>query len=117
MTDSKHGKGETQRLEPQGKQPDEKVPTYQELLDDALDQTFPASDPISPTAAMHAEKQVSTGKDDTDWELKPGGHEPPQRTGAEATGTPDAAASASQKPTAGKTVDLDRKTAAGVKKK
>lgn len=49
----------------------EKMPTYQELLDDALDQTFPASDPISPTAAMHAEKQIATDKDGKDWTLKP----------------------------------------------
>ena len=46
--------------------------TYQQLLDDALDQTFPASDPISPTAAMHADKLISTGKDKVDWTLQPG---------------------------------------------
>jgi hypothetical protein len=56
--------------------PHEKVPTYQELLDEALDQTFPASDPISPSAAMHAEKQISSKKDETDWTLKPGGATP-----------------------------------------
>lgn len=50
---------------------DEPVPTYQELLDDALDQTFPASDPISPGAAVHAERQTATGKDEVDWKLKP----------------------------------------------
>jgi len=51
----------------------EKVPSYQALLDDALDQTFPASDPISPSAAMYAEAQVATEKDAVDWVLKPGG--------------------------------------------
>lgn len=56
--------------------PHEKVPTYQELLDEALDETFPASDPISPSAAMHAEKQISSQKDETDWRLKPGGAKP-----------------------------------------
>lgn len=55
----------------------EKVPTYQELLDEALDETFPASDPISPTAAMHASHQVESGRDEVDWALKPGGHRPP----------------------------------------
>jgi hypothetical protein len=52
------------------------VPTYQELLDEALQETFPASDPISPSAAMSAEKRISTQRDQTDWELKPGSEEP-----------------------------------------
>jgi len=51
---------------------DEKVPTYQELLDEALDETFPASDPISPSAAMHAQKQAESERDAVDWTLKPG---------------------------------------------
>lgn len=55
----------------------EKVPTYQELLDEALDETFPASDPISPTAAMHALHRVESARDAVDWALKPGGHQPP----------------------------------------
>jgi hypothetical protein len=50
----------------------DKMPTYQELLDEALDQTFPASDPISPGAAVHAEKMIQTKKDDQDWTLTPG---------------------------------------------
>lgn len=52
------------------------VPTYQQLLDEALDQTFPASDPISPSAALHAEKKISTPADPVDWTLKPGAHAP-----------------------------------------
>lgn len=52
------------------------MPTYQELLDDSLAQTFPASDPISPSGAMHAEKQVSTAKDEQDWTLQPGADHP-----------------------------------------
>jgi CBS domain-containing protein len=64
-----------ERLEGKGEAPCEKVPTYQELLDDALDQTFPASDPISPSAAMAAEKRIATDRDAVDWTLKPGhGH-------------------------------------------
>ena len=55
----------------------EGVPTYQELLDEALEETFPASDPISPSAAMSAEKRISTDRDETDWALKPGSETPP----------------------------------------
>lgn len=65
------------RLAGKGKQPAEKVPTYQELLDESLDQTFPASDPISASAAMAAEKRIETAKDTTDWTLKPGAAKPP----------------------------------------
>ncbi len=72
MKDKRNVKQEAERLEAKGRRPEDKVPTYQELLDDSLDQTFPASDPISPSAAMHAEKQVATGKDGHDWQLKPG---------------------------------------------
>jgi hypothetical protein len=57
--------------------PENKVPTYQELLDESLDETFPASDPISPSAAMHAEKQISTARDGRDWKLRPGGSPTP----------------------------------------
>lgn len=67
---------ETKRVEGQHRKPHEKVPTYQELLDEALDETFPASDPISPSAAMHAEKQISSSRDGTDWTLKPGAAKP-----------------------------------------
>jgi hypothetical protein len=78
------------RLEPKGGRPEDTLPTYQELLDESLDQTFPASDPISPSAAMHAEKQIATGKDGNDWTLRPGGDRPsagagrPVRRGAKA---------------------------------
>jgi hypothetical protein len=66
-----------------------KLPTYQELLDDSLDQTFPASDPISPSAAMHAEAQVSTDKDDRDWVLRPGTEVSGRATTNAATGSGD----------------------------
>ena len=52
------------------------TPTYQEVLDEALEETFPASDPISPSAAMAAEEKISTRRDDTDWALTPGSEEP-----------------------------------------
>ena len=48
-------------------QPEGKPLTYQGKLDEALEETFPASDPISPSAAEHAERQIRTGKDDKDW--------------------------------------------------
>ena len=65
-----------ERLEGKGAAPHEKVPSYQELLDEALDETFPASDPISPSAAMAAEKRIRTAKDQTDWTLRPGACNP-----------------------------------------
>lgn len=49
-----------------------KKKTYQAAVDDSLDMTFPASDPISPSAAMHAEKKTQTQRDDVDWTLKKG---------------------------------------------
>jgi hypothetical protein len=63
--------------------PADKVPTYQELLDESLDQTFPASDPISPSAAMYAESRITTPKDDTDWKLRPGADTAPADTSHE----------------------------------
>lgn len=75
MKDTDAQKREQKRTEGKGKR-HERVPTYQELLDDALDQTFPASDPISPSAAMHTEAQVKSAKDEKDWTLKPGAAEP-----------------------------------------
>jgi hypothetical protein len=54
---------------------DDKLPTYQELLDTAVEDTFPASDPISPSAALHTGRSVRTPMDDRDWKLEPGGGE------------------------------------------
>lgn len=76
MEDPHARQKESQRLEGTARKPAAKVPTYQELLDESLDETFPASDPISPGAAMHAQRQVTTGKDDVDWQLKPGADKP-----------------------------------------
>ena len=50
----------------------DKAPTYQEVLDEALEETFPASDPIAPGAAMHAREKIVTEKDVVDWKLEPG---------------------------------------------
>ena len=76
MNDQHALEKEARRLEGTVRQKAAKVPTYQELLDESLDETFPASDPISPGAAMHAEKRIATRKDDVDWKLKPGADAP-----------------------------------------
>jgi hypothetical protein len=58
---------------PSGASADSSAPaTYQELLDEAIEETFPASDPISPSAAMHAERRMSTQKNPVDWKLEHG---------------------------------------------
>ena len=75
MKDAHSRQKESKRLDGASK-PAAKVPTYQELLDESLDETFPASDPISPGAAMHAERQVATGKDEVDWQLRPQAQKP-----------------------------------------
>ena len=62
----------TDPVAPSGGNPAQQgLTTYQGLLDEAVQETFPASDPISPTAAMHAERPVSTGRDQRDWALQP----------------------------------------------
>jgi len=77
MKDPHASKKEAERLEGKGTEPAAKVPTYQELLDESLEETFPASDPISPSAAMHAARPIATPKDEVDWQLKPGECAPP----------------------------------------
>lgn len=104
---------EARRLDGKGKTPQEKVPTYQELLDEALDQTFPASDPISPSAAMHADRQIATDKDSRDWTLKPGECDP-----GKAECAPDAAGARKGKTTSATNeqptgMDLESESAAG----
>lgn len=56
---------------------EDKRKTYQGAVDDSLEMTFPASDPISPSAAMHAEKKTRTHRDDVDWKLKRGSEHQP----------------------------------------
>lgn len=73
------------------KQRSKEARTYQAAVDDSLEMTFPASDPISPSAAMHAEKRTQTARDDVDWKLRRGSEAQPvgakpagQRKGASA---------------------------------
>lgn len=72
MKDAHNRSRESRRVEGLCATAPEKVPTYQELLDESLDQTFPASDPISPSAAMHAEQAIQSARDARDWSLAPG---------------------------------------------
>jgi hypothetical protein len=56
--------------------PQAKVPTYQDLLDAALDDTFPASDPPAIGAATHVHEPHTTPRDCHDWTLEPGACKP-----------------------------------------
>lgn len=51
--------------------------TYQAAVDASLEMTFPASAPISPGAAVFAEWQVITPRDETDWQLAAGSESQP----------------------------------------
>jgi hypothetical protein len=55
------------------------APTYQEMLDEALDQTFPASDPISPGAAAYAGERAHHTQNQADWHLQPGSRRIPSK--------------------------------------
>jgi hypothetical protein len=59
------------RLEAKARTPEDKLPTYQELLDGAVEDTFPASDPVATSVGRHVGQPVSTGMDDKDWKLEP----------------------------------------------
>lgn len=68
------------------------APTYQDVLDEAIEETFPASDPIAPAVA-NAGEPVSTRKNPTDWKLEHGaGAEPRHSTLAGEAVQPRAAA-------------------------
>ena len=72
MTNARTPEQVAQRLEGTATKPEDRLPTYQELLDKALDGTFPASDPISASAAMHAKpRSIRTPMDTRDWKLEP----------------------------------------------
>lgn len=73
MTQPRTPEKSDERLEARAETPEDKLPTYQELLDDASDGSFPASDPPATTAATHTAEPVSTSMDDRDWKLQPAG--------------------------------------------
>jgi hypothetical protein len=112
MSGPSAGKGSASAKPAAGAKPRGKeAKTYQAAVDDSLEMTFPASDPISPSAAMHAEKKTQTARDDVDWKLKQGSQEQPagakpagQRKGAAAeTGRPAKPAAKSATKAAAKT--------------
>lgn len=70
--------GEDLRLSGRAASPQTRVPTYQEALDEALDDTFPASDPPSTSVATHVHRPCTTGRDAHDWTLDPGASVPPK---------------------------------------
>lgn len=71
--------------------PQARVPTYQDLLDAALDATFPASDPPAIGAAMHAHEPHTTARDCHDWTLRPGACPPVGQPGDDGEGHEHAA--------------------------
>lgn len=64
---------EARRMAGQARLPQHRLPTYQELLDGALEATFPASDPIAATAATQVLEPHTTLRDARDWSLQPAG--------------------------------------------
>ena len=71
--------------------------TYQDMLDESLEETFPASDPIAPGPAAHPGGRVASDRNAKDWALEPGSAQPP----AAAPGDDAAAAKKRRKPTGG----------------
>jgi hypothetical protein len=71
MTQPRTPEQASDRLEAKAEKPEDKLPTYQELLDGAVEDTFPASDPVATSVGRHAAEPVSTGMDDKDWKLEP----------------------------------------------
>jgi hypothetical protein len=69
-------------------------PTYQQMVDESLAQTFPASDPISPSAAMKASGEVDSERDPRDWALKQDTAPDAARSHDTSTGSAPAAAGA-----------------------
>jgi hypothetical protein len=65
-----------ERLSGRAACPQAKVPSYQDLLDAALDDTFPASDPLAISAATQVHEPHTTARDCVDWTLKPGACKP-----------------------------------------
>ncbi len=72
------------RLSGQAREPKDKVPTYQEALDEALENTFPASDPVAPGAAAQPREPQPTPRDRRDWALEPGAGDPANANAATA---------------------------------
>ncbi|HMN81188.1 MAG TPA: hypothetical protein PKA20_14805 [Burkholderiaceae bacterium] len=52
-------------------QPATDIPSYQDLLDEALMETFPASDPIAAGGAIERTRPVDGGRNEKDWRTWP----------------------------------------------
>ncbi len=80
MTQAKHPKSSASEASAKARDPAGSKPepnkTYQQTLDDALEDTFPASDPIAPGAAAHPVQPAHHTGEDADWHLKPGSQRP-----------------------------------------
>lgn len=74
------------RLSGEAHCPQAKVPSYQDLLDQALDDTFPASDPPAIGAATHVHEPRTTARDCFDWTLRPGACPPVGQAGDDGEG-------------------------------
>ncbi|HSX91302.1 MAG TPA: hypothetical protein VLG41_00170 [Hydrogenophaga sp.] len=72
------------RLSGEARSPKDKVPTYQEALDEALENTFPASDPVAASAAAQPREPHATPRDDSDWALEPGAGDPVKAAASDA---------------------------------
>jgi hypothetical protein len=73
MTAPRNREKDQERLEARAADPEDKLLTYQELLDEGSDDSFPASDPPATSAATHTARPVSTSRDEQDWTLQPAG--------------------------------------------
>lgn len=80
---------EQRRIEGEAASPQARVPTYQELLDEALENTFPASDPIAAGAATRVHEPRATARDAHDWTLDPGSED--EHAAASELSTPEKA--------------------------
>ena len=79
MTAPRNREKEDERLEARATDPEDKLPTYQELVDEGSDDSFPASDPPATTAATHSARPVHTSRDERDWTLQAEGDAGPLR--------------------------------------
>jgi hypothetical protein len=60
----------------------EEPESYQDLLDESLHLTFPASDPICAQAATRCGDRLATTANPTDWRLHPGSRASPETPSA-----------------------------------
>lgn len=59
----------TQSKSPKVKPDTSTSKSYQDGLDEALEETFPASDPIAPSPASRGDKPIATPTNPVDWKV------------------------------------------------